>query len=264
MKVMDAIFLNHGGGPLPLMGDASHRKLIEYLSKAASKIPKPDAILIASAHWEESMTTFLGASQPGPLYDYYGFPPECYKIDYAARNSQPIIDAARKLLTGASITSRIDQKRSHDHGVFVPLKLMYPDAGIPVVQISLPSNRDPGFVYELGKALAPLREQGVLILGSGLSYHNLPSFFQSDEGKKSKAAAFDKALQGAMLSDDRKTKLAAWESFPHARFCHPTEDHLMPLVFVAGAGEGDACSIPYEDTLMGAKVSGFSFKRASN
>ena len=263
MKVMNALFLNHGGGPLPLLGDKNHINLVKYLSSAASQISRPKAILIASAHWEEPVTTFVGSESPGLLYDYYGFPPESYEIKYSVRNSLDVIKSAMKLLEKAGMPSRVDPKRKYDHGVFVPLKLMYPNADVPIVQISLPSSRDPELVFRLGEILAPLRGEGVLIIGSGLSYHNLPSFFTSDSAKPGKSIEFDTALKSAMLSGARRQKLLDWRALPYADFCHPAEDHLMPLVFVAGAGAGDPCRVVYEDTLMGAKISGFSFQSSS-
>ena len=229
LKIMSAIFLNHGGGPLPLLGDPAHAKLIKYLSKAASSCPRPKAILIASAHWEEPVTTFIGSEDPGLLYDYNGFTPESYEIKYPARNSLAVVKSATALLERAGIQSRVDSKRKYDHGVFVPLKLMFPEANIPVVQMSLPASRDPAFVYRLGEVLAPLRKEGVLILGSGLSFHNLSGFFSSDSVKRPKSTAFDSAVKEAMLSGSRKEQLINWRSFPH------------------------------EDTLMGAKISGFAF-----
>jgi aromatic ring-opening dioxygenase catalytic subunit (LigB family) len=137
---------------------------------------------------------------------------------------------------------------------------MYPEADVPVVQISLPIRRDPDIVYQMGQALKSLRSEQIIILGSGLSFHNLSSFFSSDSSKSSRSKEFDLALKEACLSpDSRRTKLVNWASFPHARYCHPSEDHLMPLIFNAGAGDGEPCTIIYEDELMGAKISGFQF-----
>jgi aromatic ring-opening dioxygenase catalytic subunit (LigB family) len=263
MKFMPAIFLNHGGGPLPLLGDTNHNALVKYISKCASQFAKPQGILIASAHWEESSVTFVGADNPGLLYDYFGFPPESYKIQYPAKNSQSLIAAARQLLNKAGIPSVVDKKRAYDHGVFVPLKLMFPEADVPVVQISLPSSRNPVFAYNMGKALRSLREQAILLIGSGLSFHNLGAFLDNDPIKSTASTAFDKALQAIMTSssaEDREKGLKYWESLPHARYCHPNEDHLIPLIFIAGAAmDTEVCRIPYEDVLMGAKISGFMF-----
>jgi 4,5-DOPA dioxygenase extradiol len=257
--MMAAIFVNHGGGPLPLLNDGSHKSLIRHLNTVSSAFPRPKAILVASAHWEESIPTFVAAADPGLLYDYYGFPQESYEISYPARNPTDLVRLARKLLASVNIKSNVDYTRKYDHGVFVPLKLMYPKADIPVMQVSLPSSRDPAYVYSLGKALAPLRKEGVLILGSGLSYHNLPSFFSSSKEKTDRSIAFDKDLQEAMLYPNRRELLLNWDRFSFARFCHPNEDHLMPLIFVAGAADGERCKLVYEDTLMGAKISGFQF-----
>ena len=257
--MLPTLFINHGGGPLPLLGDSSHATLIRHLKSITSTFPKPKAVLVASAHWEESVPTFIGSPQPSLLYDYYGFPPESYAIEYPAKNPVDLVETAKRLLISRGLTSRVDLKRNYDHGVFVPLKLMYPDADIPVMQVSLLSSRNSEQVYSLGKALAPLRKEGVLILGSGLSYHNLPSFFTASKEKTERSLAFDTQLKEALLSPNRKALLRDWDKFAFARYCHPSEDHLMPLIFVAGAGEGEECHIVYEDTLMGAKISGFRF-----
>ena len=257
--MMPSIFLNHGGGPLPLLGDQNHRALVKYLSKVANDFPKPQAILIASAHWETSVTSFVGSETPPLLYDYYGFPKESYSISYPARNALHEVEDARRLLERAGISSKIEN-RGYDHGVFVPLKLVYPEADIPVVEMSLPSTRDPSLVMKLGEALRPLREKGILLIGSGLSFHNLQAFFSEDVSKKSRSTAFDQALKEGMTSADRIPMLKSWESLPHARYCHPNEDHLMPLLFVAGSAfSEEPCRIVYEDVLMGAKISGFAF-----
>jgi aromatic ring-opening dioxygenase catalytic subunit (LigB family) len=194
------------------------------------------------------------------LYDYYGFPPASYDIKYPARNNTELVNKARELLKGQGFSSKIDMKRAFDHGVFVPLKLMFPNADIPVVQISLPRSRDPQVAYQMGLALKPLRDEGVLIIGSGLSFHNLEAFFSSDRSKLSRSQRFDTGLQEIMGdSIDRQRRLVAWEQLPEARYCHPAEDHLIPLIFTAGVGDGDACRVDFEDTLMGAKITGFRF-----
>lgn len=260
-----SIFVNHGGGPLPLLGDSLHENLVKHLAAIGKTITKPRVILLASAHWETKEPTFLSSSDPGLLYDYYAFPAESYRIQYPAKNSLQVVERARRLLEAGGLKTQVEPKRGYDHGVFVPLKLMYPDADIPVVQVSLPISRDPNLIYRMGHLLAPLRSEGVLILGSGLSYHNLQSFFSSDSSKSSRSRQFDTALQSACLSNEnRRGSLCEWENFPHARYCHPTEDHLMPLIFAAGAADCEPCRVIYEDELMGAKISGFQFGRPTN
>jgi 4,5-DOPA dioxygenase extradiol len=254
------IFLNHGGGPLPLLNDRAHANLVRHLKSLANTIPRPRMILLSSAHWETEVITLIGSAEPKLLYDYYGFPPESYSIEYPAKNSPDLVTKCRDFLRKAGISTAFDAQRGYDHGVFVPLKLMYPEGDIPVVQVSLPISRNPELVYEIGKALKSLREEGVLILGSGLSFHNLSAFFQSDCVKSSRSNQFDKALKEACLhSESRRADLMRWSSFPHSRYCHPTDDHLMPLLFAAGAADGEPCKIIYEDDLMGAKISGFQF-----
>ena len=235
--MLPTLFLNHGGGPLPLLNDPAHKSLITYLKGLNKSFPKPTAIVVASAHWEESIPTWLGSDEPSLLYDYNGFPKEAYDIHYPAKNSPEILTEPRSLLAKAGIQTKLDMKRDYDYGVFVPLMFMYPNADIPIVQISLLLSPDPVAVYNIGKAVKPLREHGVLIIGSALSFHNLSAFFSNIPYKKFNSELFDTALREEMLSNDRKRELFNWESFPQDRFSHPQEDHFMPLLFVAGAGE---------------------------
>jgi len=207
---------------------------------------------LASAHWETPEPTCVGSEDPGLLFDYYGFPPESYEVKYPGRNSQSFLENAHQLLTIRGLNPKVDMKRPYDHGVFVPLKLMYPAADIAVVQLSLPISRDPALVYRMGQAVSSLRGKEVLILGSGLSVRNLSSFFSFDRSKLSRSKQFHDALKEAMVStESRQTNLAGWSNFPQARFCHPQEDHLMPLIFVSGAGHMESCEIIDEDELMG-------------
>lgn len=164
--------------------------------------PRPLTILVVSAHRETSHLAFVGSDNPGLIYDYSGFPPQSYQISYPARNGLSLVKIAQKLLVGAGIPSSIEN-RGYDHGVFVPLKLMYPEADIPVVQLSLPVSRNPSMVMELGRVLRPLRDQDVLLVGSGMSFHNIPAFFSDESSKLGRSKAFDSALNNATLSTDR-------------------------------------------------------------
>ena len=174
------LFLPHGGGPLPLFGDEGHKHLTRFLSGLASQIDKPEAILIISAHWEENQPVITSKAKPGLYYDYYNFPEETYHIDYPLAGSASLTQKVEKLLAGQGFDARLDDQRDFDHGVFVPLKLVYPDADIPCVQLSLVNTLDPQFHIQLGRALAPLRAENVLIIGSGLTFHNMGAFFAPD------------------------------------------------------------------------------------
>lgn len=221
----------------------------------------PKAILCVSAHWEEAEFTVMTNPRPSMLYDYYGFPPETYLIKYPAPGSLELAARVRELLTKAGITSREDRQRGFDHGVFVPLMVSYPAANIPVVPLSLKKGLDPETHLKMGAALIPLRREGVFVVGSGLSYHNLLRF-NSKGGAASRA--FDAWLTEAVLTEDadlRAEKLKAWSQAPSAREAHPREDHLLPLMVVAGAAGNDLGVKTYSDHFNGLEISGFQFGR---
>ncbi|MFC7158646.1 DODA-type extradiol aromatic ring-opening family dioxygenase [Pseudidiomarina halophila] len=178
MAQHQVLFVSHGGGPLPLLGDTQHQELVEQLQGIVPRVQKPQAILVISAHWEAATPTVTTAKHPGLLYDYFGFPPESYKIQYPAQGHPEFAHHVLETLAEHNIPAASDDQRRLDHGVFVPLKLMYPEADIPVVQVSLKHNLDPQQHIELGKALAAITHENLLILGSGFSFHNMRAFFQ--------------------------------------------------------------------------------------
>jgi len=171
------IYFSHGGGPLPILGDPSHKAMVDFMKKLPSQITKPDAILVISAHWEESAATLLGANNPPMFYDYYGFPEQAYKITYPAPGNPELADRIARLLKKNNIPARIDPKRGFDHGLFIPLKLMYPEADIPSLQLSLLRGLNPAVHIALGKALHELMNANILVIGSGFSFHNQNAFF---------------------------------------------------------------------------------------
>jgi aromatic ring-opening dioxygenase catalytic subunit (LigB family) len=262
-----SIFLSHGGGPCfwmtfpPPLGPHAFDHLKEYLAGLLDALPaRPKAILVISGHWEERLPTVSTAAAPPMLFDYYGFPEETYRLSYPAPGAPDLAEKVRALLTAAGIETATDAQRGFDHGVFVPFLIMDPEARIPVVMLSLQQNLDPAFHIAVGKAIAPLRDDGVLIVGSGNSFHNLRSFF---DGKDSTAsAAFDAWLDEAISGTDaerRNGSLKQWAKAPHARDCHPREEHLLPLMVAAGAGLTDAGRRVYHDEIGGKKASGFAF-----
>lgn len=235
---MPVVFLPHGGGPMPLLGDANHRELIAFLKHLPEQLPKPQAILVVTAHWEEPVASISGAQRPGMLYDYYGFPPESYEFQYSAPGNPALAMEIQTLLQHQGIDARLDPHRDYDHGTFIPLMLMYPEAQIPVVQVSLLHSLDPAAHISLGKALAPLREKGVLILGSGMSFHNMRAFFSGDPTVGMKSKSFDTWLEQMLLQapvTEVEQQLVVWQKAPEARFSHPREEHLMPLLACFGA-----------------------------
>ena len=210
----------------------------------ASTMPQPDAIVVVSAHWEERVPSITAAQSPSLIYDYYGFPPESYEIEYPCAGEPVLAGEIHRLLGVRGIDARLDESRGLDHGVFVPLKLMYPGANIPCVQLSLVNTLDPAQHIDIGYALRNLHEQNVLLIGSGFSFHNLKAFFAPGTAESARLNdAFEGWLQvvcgGTEHSEEqRRELLVRWSSAPGARYCHPREEHLLPLHVSYGAAHG--------------------------
>jgi 4,5-DOPA dioxygenase extradiol len=255
------LYIPHGGGPLPLLGDPGHRELVSFLKEIAAKIGTPDAIIIISAHWEESIVTITGGKAPRLIYDYYGFPPESYNIQYPAPGNPELAKEILALLQQDEIPSRMGDQRGFDHGVFVPLKLLYPAANIPCVQISQVRNLDPREHLRIGKALAPLRDKNILVLGSGFSFHNLREFFASPDGPDVLNESFqswliDSCTNPTLSGAERERLLIEWEKAPSARYCHPREEHLLPLHVCVGMG-GSAATLAFDGRIFGKRSVAF-------
>eukprot|EP00877_Chromochloris_zofingiensis_P008076 jgi/Chrzof1/3521/Cz12g28150.t1 len=266
MAHFPAAFVPHGGGPLPLLGAANHKGLVAFMKQLPSHLPRPKSIVLVSAHWEEKDPTVTSAAQPDLLYDYYGFPPEAYDVKYTAPGAPELASQVVELLRSAGFSATGDSKRGWDHGMFVPMKVMYPDADIPVVQLSLLNSLDPQAHIRMGQALQPLRRQDTLILGSGITFHNMSAFRSTGfEGKAAGPLAgqdFDTWLADAVTKHkgaDRAQLLSNWSSAPGARNAHPREEHLLPLMVVAGAAGDDEGTAVYQEELMGSAVSGYVF-----
>jgi aromatic ring-opening dioxygenase catalytic subunit (LigB family) len=262
---MPVVFLPHGGGPWPFvdlqMGDERGFAALATYLRSVAQLPKapPKALLVISAHWEEEAPTVMTSEHPPMLYDYYGFPPESYQIQWPAPGHPRLAQRVRELLQSAGFATGEDRERGYDHGTFVPLKVAYPDAGVPVVQLSLKEGLDPEEHLRIGRAIAPLRDEGVFIVGSGMTFHNLRAF--RDPRSRPVAETFDAWLREAatLPAAERDRKLAAWEEAPLARAAHPREEHLVPLFVVAGAAGADVATIPYNDTYMGLRLSAYHF-----
>jgi aromatic ring-opening dioxygenase catalytic subunit (LigB family) len=235
-------------------------RLKAYLAGLLDTLPaRPKAILVISGHWEERLPTVSTAAAPPMLFDYYGFPEHTYHLNYPAPGVPDLAEKIRALLTAARIETATDSRRGFDHGVFVPFLIVDPDARIPVVMLSLQQNLDPAFHIAVGKAIAPLRDDGVLIVGSGNSFHNLRAIH---DGQTGPSAAFDAWLNEAVTGTDadrRNASLEQWVKAPHARDCHPREEHLLPLMVVVGAGLSDIGRRVYHDSIGGKMASGFAF-----
>jgi aromatic ring-opening dioxygenase catalytic subunit (LigB family) len=262
---MPVVFLPHGGGPWPFVNlgfgtDAEQNSLKEYL-RSIRDIATPRAVLMVSAHWESETVTIMTSHNPPMLYDYYGFPEESYRITWPAPGMPSLATRVQELLTSAHIASQTDGTRGFDHGAFVPMKVAWPDAHIPTVQLSLREGLDPSEHLAIGRALAPLRDEGVLILGSGMSYHNLGAFRRGPSEVTQASRTFDEWLCHTTLLDsvDRDRALTQWASAPAARRCHPREEHLLPLMVVAGAAGTDRGRIAWQGDLMNARLSAHHF-----
>ena len=222
-------------------------------------IERPRAILAVSGHWEAPRFTVNAGAAPDLLYDYYGFPEHTYRLSYSAPGDPALAVRVRGLVEAAGLPGAIDGSRGFDHGVFVPFLLVDPQATIPVVQLSLLQGLDPERHIALGRALASLRDEGVLIVGSGMSYHNLRGF---GPAFATPSRRFDDWLTAAVTDPDagrRDAALAGWERAPNARTCHPREEHLLPLMVVAGAGGADPGVKVFEDRVMDTTISAFRF-----
>jgi aromatic ring-opening dioxygenase catalytic subunit (LigB family) len=228
------VYFSHGGGPLPILGDPGHQAMVDFMTRLPLQLRKPDAILVISAHWEERPATLLGAERPKMFYDYYGFPDEAYEITYPAPGSPALAEKIVGLLDKAGLPAQVDAERGFDHGLFIPLKLMYPKADIPALQLSLLRGLNPAAHIALGKALRGLRGENILVIGSGFSFHNLRAFFGQPTGVPDPANdAFQNWLlevcAGTISQSEREQQLIEWERAPSARYCHPREEHLLPL-----------------------------------
>jgi len=221
----------------------------------------PSALLVISAHWEEQLPTIQTGAQPPMLYDYSGFPPETYELQWPAPGAPEVGLQVRDLLEGAGIQTGQDPSRGFDHGTFVPLMLAYPQADIPTFQLSLKRGLDPLTHIQIGRALAPLRSEGVFMIGSGMSYHNMRGFGGRMPNVVADSQAFDEWLGDSVRleTDTMETRLVEWTNAPAARACHPREEHLLPLMVVAGAAEEDPGTVPYRDQVMGAHISAVHF-----
>jgi aromatic ring-opening dioxygenase catalytic subunit (LigB family) len=260
-------FLSHGGGPWPWMEERAG--MYAELSRTLADIPRqigttPKALLVITAHWEEADFAVQASARPPMLYDYYGFPPHTYKVVYGAPGDPALAERVRGLIAAAGLKAHLDPARGFDHGTFTPVSVIYPEANVPVVQLSLREDFDPATHLLLGRALAPLRDEGVLIIGSGLSYHNLRAM---GPVARAPAKAFDDWLNGAMSSEPvaRERALLDWERAPAARIAHPREEHLLPLMVAVGAAFDEVAVRCYheENFFGGIAVSSFRFGAAA-
>jgi aromatic ring-opening dioxygenase catalytic subunit (LigB family) len=262
MSTLPTYFISHGGGPWPWVPEmrADNRALETSLAAMPGQWPEqPKAILMVSGHWEDDAFAVMSAAQPGMMYDYYGFPEHTYHIHYRSPGAPDLAARTHDLIKAAGLPTRLDAQRGYDHGMFAPMEAMIPQANIPVFQVAMHHSLDPAAHLALGQALAPLRNEGVLIIGSGLSYHNLRNYGPM---AAQPAKAFDDWLQGVMIlpPKERVEQLLQWAKAPFARVCHPREDHLIPLMVAVGAALEDKAICTYHEEGIRGGVVASSFK----
>jgi aromatic ring-opening dioxygenase catalytic subunit (LigB family) len=264
MNRMPVVFVPHGGGPwpfidMPLGSRAELDALADYLRSVRS-VPRtpPKVLLVISAHWEEPVATLMTGEHPPMLYDYYGFPPEAYTITWPAPGHPETAERVRSLLEAAGFKTAANPSRGFDHGAFVPLKLTYPNADVPAVQLSLKRGLDPAEHIAIGRALSPLRDEGIFIIGSGMTFHNLRAFTPQAAPY---SEAFDEWLRHTVTLDEeeRNEGLTRWSAAPAARIAQPREEHLLPLMVAAGAAGSDRASVPYNGTILNLRLSAYQF-----
>ena len=254
-------FIPHGGGPCFFMDDpqGTWTGMQGFLESLPKRLPeRPTAILVVSGHWETDGFALTGAETPSLIYDYSGFPGHTYALRYDAPGAPAVARDAARLLSEAGLAARVEPQRGFDHGVFVPLKVAFPGADIPVVEMSVDRGLDPALHLAAGRALAPLRDAGVLIVASGMSFHNMRGY--GDPRFTEPSQQFDRWLTEAVSLDGpaRAERLEGWAEAPAGRLSHPQEEHLLPLMVAAGAAEGPGEQV-YGEQVMKTAISGFQF-----
>eukprot|EP00667_Euglena_gracilis_P009287 EG_transcript_9435 len=261
---LPVFFVNHGGGPMPVLGDPDHEELVGQLrgfeALLGDRLKEVKSVLVISAHHETHLPTVTSAEKPSLVYDYYGFPPESYKITYPAPGSPALASRVQYLLEKAGIMCHLDARRGFDHGLFIPLKIMMPEAKVPCCQLSLKSGLDPSSHLAMGAAIQALRDEGVLIIGSGMTYHNMRGLL-SGEVDMHRTRQFLNWLVKTCGSDEAKRthEFLAWETAPSARYNHPREEHLIPLLVCAGAAGTDVGRSVFAANILGVPTTGFQF-----
>lgn len=235
--MIPSLFVSHGSPMMAVESSATHR----FLQTLSAQFERPKAIVCASAHWETTEPAVTAAAHPQTIHDFYGFPEQLYSLRYPAPGAPTLAQRAAQMLHEAGFTPTLDPERGLDHGAWVPLKLMYPDAAIPVIQLSVQTHRDPAHHLALGQALRPLRAEGILIMGSGSTTHNLRElrWQERDAAPVDYALAFTQWLKNAIVHNQRATLLAFQNQAPLARRNHPTPEHFLPLFVALGAAATD-------------------------
>jgi aromatic ring-opening dioxygenase catalytic subunit (LigB family) len=261
---MPVVFIPHGGGPWPFveMGIPAEQRepLAAYLRGVRALPPEPPAaLLVVSGHWEERVATVMTSPHPPMLYDYYGFPEESYRITWPAPGQPALAARVQALIDAAGFPTATDDERGFDHGTFVPLKLAYPNADVPAIQLSLMADMDPAEHITMGKAQTPLRDEGVFIVASGMTFHYLRAF--RSPAAVPVAETFDAWLRDSVTlpAAERNERLIRWADAPAARLAHPREEHLLPLMVAAGAAGSDVGQVGFNGHAFGLRLSSYHF-----
>ena len=263
---MPTLFIPHGAGPCFFMDwqpADTWIPMADFLKGLAATLPRrPKAILLVSAHWVTPEFTVGGGERLPLIFDYRGFPEHTYHLRYDAVGSPDLAARAVGLMREAGIAGRIDPARGYDHGMFIPLKLVFPDADVPVVQLSVRSDLDAAAHVEAGRALEQLRDDDVLIIGSGMSFHNMRAYGDPAFGPVSDS--FDDWLTATVADPDpaaRNRALADWATAPAARLSHPAgqEEHLLPLMVAAGAASRGSGRRTFSDRVLTTTISAYRF-----
>ena len=264
---MPTTFIPHGGGPWPVMPMGAlpqdeRERLLAYMGSIAG-LPHepPKALLVVSAHWEAAVPTVNAAPTPDLYFDYYNFPEEAYTYRWPAPGAPALGGRVRELLGAAGFQTAEERDRGFDHGVFVPMMVAYPEAQVPCLQLSMLESLDPREHLAMGRALAPLRDEGVLVIGSGNSFHNLRALMGRGPALQDASLEFDAWLSDVVQGpvSERNDRLAAWAEAPRAKDVHPREEHLLPLMVAAGAAEGEVGEVVWTGTMAGCTVSAHAF-----
>jgi 4,5-DOPA dioxygenase extradiol len=261
-------YIPHGGGPRPLMGDQGYARLAAMLRELNAEVAGSKAVILVTAHWEAAQPCITTAARPGMLFDYHGFPEETYEYTYEAPGAPELAVQVGAALAGAGFDMETDANRGFDHGTFVPMMLIRPEADIPILQMSLLSSLNPEQHLSVGRALANLLDQNITLIGSGFSFHNIGALVGRLDGDTSQGqslaqsfhAWLDETVCGAGLDPgERRRRLISWETAPGARFCHPREEHLLPLHVCHGAAAeaGMMASRIFGEPVKGFQTSGY-------
>ncbi|WP_329743535.1 class III extradiol ring-cleavage dioxygenase [Dyella sp. A6] len=233
MSTLPSLYISHGSPMTALQPGATGERLAEL----SASLPRPEAIVVASAHWLAPAPTVGGAAQPETIHDFHGFPPELYRLRYPAPGAPALAARVAKRLQATGMPARLDPQRGLDHGVWVPLRMLYPQADIPVIPLTIQPQLGPAHQYAIGRALAPLREEGVLVIGSGSITHNLYDLragYDADH-EAPYVRPFISWIEQRLAAGDLDALLDYRRQAPFAERAHPTDEHLLPLFVALGA-----------------------------